>query len=93
MKPPRQLSTCRPTPWRERHVRELGDGVDGAVAVVAGRADDGDGLVVDVLVDPLDVDERGLGVDRGAPQLDAEEVAGLVEGGMGGLGLDRCWVG
>ncbi len=88
MNPPRQLSTWSPTPWRSATSESSVDGVDGPVAVVAGGADDGHGLVVDVLVDPADVDERGLGVHRGPAQFDAEEMARLVEGGVGGFGLD-----
>ena len=36
-----------------------------------------------------DVDRRGVGVDRRVAQLDAEQVARLVEGGVAGLGLDE----
>ena len=39
--------------------------------------------------DPVDVDQRGDGVDRRLAQLDAEQVARLVEGRVAGLGLDE----
>ena len=73
----------------EGDVGEVADGVDGAVAVVAGRAHQRHRLVVDVIAHPVDVDlRRGL-VDRRPAQLHAEEVAGLVERRVGGLGLDQ----
>ena len=73
----------------DRQPAELGDRVDGAVAVVAGRADDGDGVVVDEGLDRGEVDHGGGRVDGGVTQLDAEEVAGLVERRVGGLGFDH----
>ena len=66
---------------------ELLDRVDRAVAVVARRAEDGDRLVVDVPADVGDVDLRGVRIDRRLAQLDAEQVARLVERGVAGLGL------
>ncbi len=75
-------------PLLEGQFAERGDGVDRAVAVVAGRADDGHRLVVDVVGHPVHVDQGGQRVHRGVAELDAEEVAGLVEGRVGRLGLD-----
>ena len=73
----------------EGDVGEVGDGVDGAVAVVAGGPDEGNRLVVHVVAHPVHVDLGRDRVDRRPPQLDAEEVAGLVEGGVRRLGLDH----
>ena len=77
----------------EGDVRERLDRVDGPVPVVAGRADEGDGPVVDGTGHPVGVHPRGDGVDGGHPQLDAEEVAGLVERRVGRLGLDHVGTG
>ena len=70
-------------------VRQRSDGVDRPVAVVARRPHDGDGLGVDVGVHPPGVDLGGDGVDRCHPQLDPEQVTGLVERGMRGLRFDH----
>ena len=72
----------------EGDVGQVADRVHGAVAVVAGRPDEGDGLVVDVVPHPVHVDLRAHRVDRRPTQLDAEEVARLVESRVGRLGLD-----
>ncbi len=71
----------------ERELPELGDRVDGAVAVVRRRAHDRDGVLVDELRHRLHVRLRRLGYDGRDAHLDAEQVARLVEGGMTGLGL------
>ena len=71
----------------EREVGQLADRVDGAVPVVTGRAHDRDRVLVDQLLHRADVDERAVRIDRRAPQLDAEQVARLVERGVPGLGL------
>jgi hypothetical protein len=71
----------------DRQVAERLDGVDGAVAVVAGRPDDRDGVLVDARRHLGDLDGGRGRVDRGDAQLDAEQVAGLVERRVGGLGL------
>ena len=73
----------------EGEVRKLGDGIDGAVTVVAGRADQGHRLVVDVRAHPVDIHLGGERIDRGPPELHPEEVAGLVEGGVGRFGFDQ----
>ena len=72
---------------------ELLDRVDRAVAVVACRSDDGHGVCVDVVGDPIDIDQGRLGVDGRSAQLDAEEVTRLVEGGVGGLRFDHVGTG
>ena len=89
MKPPRQAVDVEPDPALEGEVGEVADRVDGAVAVVAGGPDQGDRLVVHVVAHPVHVDLGRHRVDRRPPQLDPEEMAGLVEGGMGRLGLDH----
>ena len=73
----------------EGEVGQVADRVDGAVAVVARRPDEGDRLIVNVVAHPVHVHLRRDRVDRCPPQLDTEEVAGLVEGGVGRLGLDH----
>ena len=93
MKPPRQPSTCRPTPRSSARADSSLDRVDRAVAVVAGRAHDGDGLVVDQAAIGVDVDLRRRRVDRRLRTLDAEQVAGLVEGRVAGLGLHEVRAG
>ncbi len=77
----------------ERHLGQLADGVDSAVAVVAGGPDERHGLVVDVVPHPVDVDLGGHRVDRRTPELHAEEMACLVEGGVRRLGLDHIGTG
>ena len=77
----------------EGDVGQVADGVDGAVAVVAGRADQGDRLLVDVVPHPVHVHLGGHRVDGGAPQFHAEEMAGLVEGRVRRLGLDDVGAG
>ena len=89
MKPPRQRVDVEPDAALEGDVGQVADRVDGAVAVVAGRPDEGDRLVVNVVPHPVHVDLRRHRIDRRPPQLDAEEVAGLVEGRVGRLGLDH----
>ena len=69
-----------PDPVAQGDVGQGLDRVDGPVAVVAGRPDDGHGVGVDVPVDPLGVDLGGDRIDRGHLQVDAEQMAGLVEG-------------
>ncbi len=76
-----------PDPARRRERRELGDRVDGAVGVVAGRAHDRDRLVVDELRHRVDVGQSRLRVDRRDAELDPEQVAALVERRVPGLGL------
>ena len=77
----------------EGDLGQIGDGVDRAVAVVAGRADERHRLVVRVLAHPVDVHLGGEGIDRRPPQLDPEEVARLVEGRVCRLGLDHVGTG
>jgi hypothetical protein len=74
---------------REGELGELGDRVDRPVAVVARRADDRHGALVDQLLDPVGPDQGGLRIHRRVAQLDPEQVTGLVEGGVPGLGLDH----
>ena len=73
----------------DRDVGERTDRVDGAVAVVAGRPDDGHRLVVDVVGHPVDVDLGRRRVDRRPAELDAEQVARLVERRVRRLRLDQ----
>ncbi len=68
---------------------QLGDRVDGAVAVVTRGTDDRDRVLVDELRDLGHVGLHGHRVDRRAPALDREQVARLVERGVCGLGLDE----
>ena len=78
----------QPDAMREGDLSQGADRIDGAVAVVAGGADDGHGLIVDGIGDLGWVDQRGGRVNRDPTKLDAEEVARLVEGRVRGLGLN-----
>jgi hypothetical protein len=71
---------------------QLTDRVDGPVPVVAGGADHCQGGVVDVVRDPVEVDQCADRVDRAAALLDAQQVAGLGERGVGRLGHDQVRV-
>ena len=72
----------------ERDVRKRLDGVDGAIAVVAGRPDQGDGRSVHRSGHPVRVHPGGHRIDGSDPQFDAEQVACLVERRVGGFWLD-----
>ena len=65
------------------------DGVDGPVAVVARRSDDGHGVGIDVAIDPVGIDLGGDRIDRSHLQLDPEQMAGLVERRVRRLRLDH----
>ena len=67
---------------------EFGDRVDRAVAVVRRRSDEGDGVGVDVRAYPVEVDLQRYRVHRRDLHVHAEEVTGLGEGRVRGLGLD-----
>ena len=72
---------------------QVADRVDRAVTVIRRRPDQRHGIGVDVATHPIEVDRRGHRIDRRDTHLHAEEVAGLGEGGMGGLGLDHVGTG
>ena len=78
-----------PNPASDRELAERLDRVNGAVPVVARRAHERDGVIVDVLGDPVEVYLGRHRIHRCAPQLHAEEVACLVERRVGGLRLDQ----
>ena len=72
---------------RQGQIGELIDRVDRAVPVVGGRADQRHRGVVDECGHRRNVDLRGDGIDRRMAHLDAEQMARLVEGRVGGLGF------
>ena len=72
----------------EGQLAELGDGVHGAVAVVAGRSNEGNSVTRNGTGHEVEIDLRRHWVDGSFDHLDAEEMTGLGEGGVGSLGLD-----
>ena len=74
---------------RQGHLSELGDRVDRAIAVVACRTDDGDGLVIDGLRHILGSHGGGHRIDGDRDHLEVIEVTRLVERRVCGLGLDH----
>ena len=77
----------------DRQLGHLADRVDRAVAVVAGRADDRHGVLVDLGAHRSHVGLGAHRVDRHVPLLEAEQLGRLAERRVGGLGLHDVGVG
>ncbi len=73
----------------ERERTEVADRIDGAVAVVTGRADERHGVLIDVVRHPVQVDQGRRGVDGRDAHLHPEEVTGLGKGRVRRLGFDH----
>ena len=75
------------------HLAKLGDGVDGAVAVVRCRAHDGNRLIVDECFERSDIDLSRDRIDWRIANLDAQQVTRLIERRVSGFGLDEVGIG